>query len=62
MGYYGFGTLVPLVLASKGYSIVTSLTFTSLTAAALWIVMLDIAFFAPSTTGRSLEEANVTNT
>lgn len=31
IGYYGFGTLVPLVLASKGYSIVTSLTFTSLT-------------------------------
>ena len=31
VGYYGFGTLVPLVLASKGYSIVTSLTFTTLT-------------------------------
>ena len=31
VGYYGFGTLVPLVLAAKGYSIVTSLTFTSLT-------------------------------
>jgi putative MFS transporter len=31
IGYYGFGTLVPLVLASKGYSIVTSLTFTTLT-------------------------------
>jgi len=31
IGYYGFGTLVPLVLASKGYSIVTSLTFTALT-------------------------------
>jgi putative MFS transporter len=30
-GYYGFGTLVPLVLAAKGYSIVTSLTFTTLT-------------------------------
>ena len=30
VGYYGFGTLVPTVLASKGYSIVTSLTFTSL--------------------------------
>jgi putative MFS transporter len=30
-GYYGFGTLVPTVLASKGYSIVSSLTFTSLT-------------------------------
>jgi len=27
-------------------------------AAALWIVMIDIAFFAPSTTGRSLEEVN----
>ena len=31
VGYYGFGTLVPTVMASKGYSIVTSLTFTSLT-------------------------------
>jgi putative MFS transporter len=31
VGYYGFGTLVPLVLAVKGYSIVSSLTFTSLT-------------------------------
>lgn len=31
VGYYGFGTLVPTVLAAKGYSIVTSLTFTSLT-------------------------------
>mgnify|MGYP003338217766 CR=1 FL=1 len=30
-GYYGFGTLVPTVLAAKGYSVVTSLTFTSLT-------------------------------
>ena len=31
VGYYGFGTLVPTVLAAKGYSVVTSLTFTSLT-------------------------------
>ena len=31
IGYYGFGTLVPLVLASKGYSVVTSLTFTTIT-------------------------------
>jgi putative MFS transporter len=31
VGYYGFGTLVPLVLASKGYSIVSSLTFATLT-------------------------------
>jgi len=31
IGYYGFGSLVPLVLASKGYSVVTSLTFTTLT-------------------------------
>jgi putative MFS transporter len=30
-GYYGFGTLVPIVLAAKGYSVVTSLTFTTLT-------------------------------
>ena len=29
VGYYGFGTLVPLVLASKGFSIVHSLTYTS---------------------------------
>ena len=27
-------------------------------AAALWIVILDIALFAPSTTGRSLEQVN----
>jgi hypothetical protein len=27
-------------------------------AVALWIVILDIALFAPSTTGRSLEEVN----
>ena len=31
VGYYGFGTLVPIVLASKGYSIVSSLGFTALT-------------------------------
>jgi len=31
VGYYGFGTLVPTVLAAKGYSIVTSLKFTWLT-------------------------------
>src|SRR5262249_21666675 len=31
IGYYGFGTLVPLVLATKGYSIVSSLTFVTLT-------------------------------
>jgi putative MFS transporter len=31
VGYYGFGTLVPTVLAAKGYPVVTSLTFTSLT-------------------------------
>jgi len=31
VGYYGFGTLVPLVLASRGDSIATSLTFTTLT-------------------------------
>lgn len=30
VGYYGFGTLVPLVLAAKGISVVTSLTYTSL--------------------------------
>jgi putative MFS transporter len=29
VGYYGFGTLVPLVLASKGFSVVTSLTYTT---------------------------------
>ncbi|MFC0432330.1 MFS transporter [Kutzneria buriramensis] len=30
-GYYGFGTLVPQVLAAKGYSIVQSLLFTAIT-------------------------------
>ena len=30
VGYYGFGTLVPLVLAQKGFSVVTSLTYTTL--------------------------------
>lgn len=30
VGYYGFGTIVPLVLVAKGFSIVTSLTYTSL--------------------------------
>jgi putative MFS transporter len=31
MGYYGFGTLVPLVLAAKGYAVSQSLLFTALT-------------------------------
>jgi len=30
-GYYGFGTLVPIVLAAKGYDIVTSLAFLGVT-------------------------------
>jgi putative MFS transporter len=30
-GYYGFGTLVPLVLAAKGFDVVTSLAFVALT-------------------------------
>ena len=30
IGYYGFGTLVPLVLAAKGYSVINSLTYTAL--------------------------------
>jgi putative MFS transporter len=30
-GYYGFGTLVPLILAAKGYPLSTSLLFTALT-------------------------------
>jgi putative MFS transporter len=30
-GYYGFGTLAPLVLVAKGYSVVDSLLFSSLT-------------------------------
>ena len=30
-GHYGFGKLVPTVLASKGYSVVTSFAYTSLT-------------------------------
>lgn len=29
-GYYGFGTLVPLVLTEKGYSVTSSLTYTAL--------------------------------
>jgi putative MFS transporter len=29
VGYYGFGTIVPLVLAAKGFSVLTSLTYTS---------------------------------
>jgi putative MFS transporter len=29
VGYYGFGTLVPLVVASKGFSVVNSLTYVS---------------------------------
>jgi putative MFS transporter len=31
VGYYGFGTIVPLVLAAKGFSVVTSLTYTAVT-------------------------------
>jgi MFS transporter, putative metabolite:H+ symporter len=31
LGYYGFGTLVPLVLAAKGYDIVTTLGFSAVT-------------------------------
>jgi putative MFS transporter len=30
IGYYGFGTLAPLVLAAKGYSVVSSLVFAAL--------------------------------
>jgi MFS transporter, putative metabolite:H+ symporter len=30
VGYYGFGTIVPLVLAAKGFSVLTSLTYTTL--------------------------------
>ncbi|MFC4949577.1 MFS transporter [Pseudonocardia sp. GCM10023141] len=30
-GYYGFGSLVPIVLAAKGFGLVTSLTFAALT-------------------------------
>jgi MFS transporter, putative metabolite:H+ symporter len=29
VGYYGFGTMVPLVLAHKGFSVLTSLTYTT---------------------------------
>ncbi len=29
VGYYGFGTMVPLVLASKGFSILSSLSYTT---------------------------------
>ncbi|HEX3791638.1 MAG TPA: MFS transporter [Pseudonocardiaceae bacterium] len=31
VGYYGFGTMVPLVLAAKGYPVSTSLLFTAMT-------------------------------
>jgi len=31
LGYYGFGTLVPLVLAAKGYAVSQSLLFAALT-------------------------------
>jgi putative MFS transporter len=30
-GYYGFGSLVPIVLAAKGFSLVNSLTFSAIT-------------------------------
>jgi MFS transporter, putative metabolite:H+ symporter len=30
VGYYGFGTMVPLVLASKGFSVLASLTYTTI--------------------------------
>lgn len=30
VGYYGFGSLVPLVLTAKGYSVTSSLTYTAL--------------------------------
>jgi putative MFS transporter len=30
VGYYGFGTLVPMVLVARGYSVMSSLTYTSL--------------------------------
>jgi putative MFS transporter len=30
-GYYGFGTLVPLVLKAKGYDVVSSLTYSAVT-------------------------------
>ena len=30
VGYYGFGTMVPLVLADKGFSVLTSLTYTTI--------------------------------
>jgi putative MFS transporter len=29
VGYYGFGTLVPIVLAAKGFSVLSSLTYTT---------------------------------
>ena len=31
LGYYGFGTLVPLVLTAKGYDVVPSLTYSAVT-------------------------------
>jgi putative MFS transporter len=31
VGYYGFGTIVPLALAARGFSVITSLAYTSVT-------------------------------
>ena len=31
VGYYGFGTIIPLVLAAKGFSVLSSLTYVTIT-------------------------------
>ena len=47
VGYYGFGTLIPLVLAAKGFSVLSSLTYVTITflgypiGAALAVVVVE---------------------
>ena len=47
VGYYGFGTIIPLVLAAKGFSVLSSLTYVTITflgypiGAALSIVVVE---------------------
>src|SRR5947208_3036603 len=47
VGYYGFGTIIPLVLAAKGFSVLSSLTYVTITflgypiGAALSVVVVE---------------------
>lgn len=67
-GYYGFGTLVPLVLGVSRLSSALMpfvlvpvlqqrgpMAMFAVVAAAMLIVVVDVAVFAPSTTGLPLE-------